>query len=66
VQRTVLQRRFEDVETPYGRVRMKIGYDGARVLNAAPEFEDAKALAEKANVPLKMVLTAALVAWAKP
>lgn len=66
VQRTALQRRFETVETPYGKVRMKIGYEGARVLNAAPEFEDAKALAEKAGVPLKTVLAAAVAAYTKP
>lgn len=65
VQRTALQRRFEEVETPYGRVRMKIGYEGARVLNAAPEFEDAKLIAEKAGVPLKTVLASALAAYVK-
>lgn len=65
VQRTALQRRFEEVETPYGKLRMKVGYDGAKVLNAAPEFEDAKALAEKANVPLKLVLAAALAAFSR-
>jgi len=65
VQRTALQRRFEEVETPYGRLRMKIGYEGTRVFNAAPEFDDARALAEKANVPVKAVLAAALAAWSK-
>jgi uncharacterized protein (DUF111 family) len=65
VQRTALQRRFEDVETPYGRVRMKIGFDGARVLNAAPEFDDARAVAEKAGVPVKTVLAAAVAAFTK-
>lgn len=63
VQRTALQRRFEEVETPYGKLKMKIGYDGAKVLNAAPEFEEARALAEKAGVPLKLVLAAALAAY---
>jgi uncharacterized protein (TIGR00299 family) protein len=63
VQRTALQRRFEEVETPYGRVKMKIGYDTERVLNVAPELEDAKALAEKLGVPLKLVLAAAVAAF---
>lgn len=65
VQRTVLQRRFEEVETPYGKLRMKIGYDGTRVLNAAPEFEDAKLLAEKTGAPLKLVLAAAVTAYGR-
>ena len=63
VQRTALQRRFEEVETPYGKLKMKIGYDGAKVFNAAPEFEDARVLAEKAGVPVKLVLAAALAAY---
>ena len=63
VQRTVLQRRFEEVETPYGRVKMKIGFEGPKVLNVAPEFDDARALAEKAGVPVKVVLAAAMAAF---
>ncbi|MBL8950746.1 MAG: DUF111 family protein, partial [Myxococcaceae bacterium] len=63
--RTALQRRFEEVETPFGKVRMKIGYDGTRVFNAAPEFDEARAVAEKAGVPVKLVLAAAHAAWSK-
>ena len=65
VKRTILERRFETVQTPWGAVRMKLGTRGDAVLNAAPEFDDCRALAEKAGVPLKDVQAAALTAWKK-
>jgi uncharacterized protein (TIGR00299 family) protein len=63
VSRTELQRRWVQVVTPWGPVRVKLGLRGERVLNAAPEFEDCRALAEQARVPLKDVLLAAASAW---
>ncbi len=62
-ERTVLGRRFEEVLTPWGKVRIKLGLDGEKVLNAAPEFDDCRALAEAAGVPLKQVIAAAQAAW---
>ncbi len=62
-ERTVLERRFEEVTTAWGKVRIKLGLQGETVLNAAPEFDDCRALAEAAKVPVKQVLAAALVAW---
>lgn len=62
-ERTVLDRRFEEVTLPWGKVRMKLGLQGDRVLNAAPEFDDCRALAEAAQVPVKQVLSAAAAAW---
>ncbi len=64
-ERTVLARRHEEVATPWGKVRIKVGYEGTTVVNAAPEFEDCRAVAEAAKVPLKQVLTAAMSAWQK-
>jgi hypothetical protein len=63
VERQALGRRFETVATPYGPVRIKLGLQGDEVLNAAPEFEDCRALAQATQVPLKEVLAAALSAW---
>jgi hypothetical protein len=63
VDRTVLERRWETVTTPWGPVRMKLGLLGARVLNAAPEFEDCRAAAQRAGVPLKDVLAEAVAAF---
>jgi len=62
VSRTELSRRHETVETPWGDVRVKIGFRGDTVFNAVPEFEDCKAIAAKAGVPLKDVQLAALQA----
>lgn len=63
VGRTALERRWETVTTRWGPVRIKLGLRGARVLNAAPEFEDCRALAQKAGVPLKEVQAAAAAAF---
>lgn len=63
VSRTALERRHETVQTKWGPVRVKLGLRGDAVLNATPEFEDCRALAMKANVPLKEVQAAASAAW---
>ena len=62
-ERTVLDRRFEEVATPWGRVRIKLGLQGETIINAAPEFEDCRALADTAKIPVKRVLAAAIAAW---
>lgn len=65
VERVALERRFEEVETPFGRVRVKLGLRDGRVINAAPEFDDCRARAAEKNVPLKQVWAAALAALAQ-
>jgi hypothetical protein len=62
VERTALERDWVEVETPWGRVRVKRGLRNGVVLNAHPEFEDCRKVAEAANVPLKQVMAAALAA----
>jgi len=57
--RTVLNREFRSVETPWGSCRIKVGLRNGELLNQAPEFEDCKKLAQKAGVPIKTVY-----AWA--
>ncbi len=57
--RTMLERRWETVTTPYGPVRVKLGSWKGRVVTASPEYEDCAALADKANVPLRQVYDAA-------
>ncbi|NLV40616.1 MAG: nickel pincer cofactor biosynthesis protein LarC [Candidatus Hydrogenedentes bacterium] len=61
--RTVLRRDWETVSTPYGEVRVKTAaLDGERI-TAHPEFEDCRALAEAAGVPVRRVADAALAAF---
>jgi len=63
--RLKLGRRFETVRTEYGDVTVKLGLKGDRVVQVAPEFESCRALAEKAQVPLRAIYTAALAAYGK-
>jgi uncharacterized protein (TIGR00299 family) protein len=61
--RACLDRTFTTVTTPYGDIRIKIGSLHDEVLNAAPEFEDCRAAAQKHNVPVKQVIQAATAAY---
>ena len=63
VERTSLERRFDTAVTPWGNVRVKVGLNGAEVINAAPEFDDCLAVARSSGTPLKEVQAAALSAW---
>ncbi len=62
MRRSKLRRRHENVETPFGTIRMKIG-ERAGVVTAAPEYEDCRAAALPAGIPLREVMMAARVAW---
>ena len=61
--RRVLERRHLSVETAYGAIRIKLGLLRGEVVNAAPEFEDCRRVAEAHNAPLKLVHQAAIAAW---
>ena len=59
-ERVCLDRKWTEVETVYGRVRIKTGsFDGVEY-NFAPEYEDCRLLAEEHGVPVKLVMQAAL------
>lgn len=59
-ERRISARHHVEVETAYGKVRVKVGEHGA-----APEFEDCRALAEASGQPLKEILAAAAAAYRK-
>jgi len=59
-ERRKLRREFETVKTRFGGVRVKLGRLNGRVVQAAPEYESCRKLAERARVPLKEVYAAAL------
>ncbi len=61
--RRCLERRIENVATPWGQVRIKIGLQGGRELQASPEFEDCRQIAEARQVPVKQVIESALQAY---
>ncbi len=60
--RRCLERDWATVETAYGPVRIKLGREAGRVVNAAPEYEDCRRIAAERGVPLKQVFAEAL--WA--
>ncbi|MBV9658741.1 MAG: nickel pincer cofactor biosynthesis protein LarC [Verrucomicrobia bacterium] len=61
-ERLKLAREFVHVETPHGPVRVKLGLRAGKVVQAAPEFEDCRAAAERNDVPARVVYAAALQA----
>jgi uncharacterized protein (TIGR00299 family) protein len=63
VERTALERESREVETRFGKVRVKLGRRGGKELNAQPEYEDCRALALQHGVPLKQVWAEALAAY---
>jgi pyridinium-3,5-bisthiocarboxylic acid mononucleotide nickel chelatase len=63
--RKVLGREVVTVETAYGAVKMKVARLDGEIVNAAPEFDDCKRLADEKSVPLKEVMLAAQVAYRK-
>jgi len=65
VTKHMLQRDAQIVQTPYGPVRVKLAWQGSRLVNIAPEYEDCRTIARQSDVPLKDVLAAARLAAEK-
>jgi uncharacterized protein (DUF111 family) len=59
VRRTVLTRRHEVVQTPFGPVRMKVGTWRDRDVVRSPEYEDCVAAAKSSGVPVRVVYESA-------
>jgi hypothetical protein len=59
-ERRVQSRRWVEVETPHGKVRVKVSESGF-----APEYEDCRTLAQASGVPLKEVLAEAAHVYLK-
>lgn len=62
--RQTLARRWENVRTPWGEVRIKIASLNGTVTNSSPEYEDCKRIAAEHHVPLKTVMQEASRAYA--
>jgi len=61
--RKSLARRWENVRTPWGEVRIKIASMNGTVTNYAPEYEDCRRIAAEHHVPLKTVMQEAARAY---
>ncbi|HBY62707.1 MAG TPA: nickel pincer cofactor biosynthesis protein LarC [Solibacterales bacterium] len=59
-ERRVLARRTEEVDTRWGKVRVKVSEHGA-----APEYEDCRRLAVESGAPLKEILAEAALLYRK-
>jgi pyridinium-3,5-bisthiocarboxylic acid mononucleotide nickel chelatase len=61
--RQTLARRWENVRTQWGDVRIKIASMNGTVTNYAPEYEDCRTIAAANRVPLKTVMQEATQAY---
>lgn len=62
VTRRALRRSMARVETQYGPIDVKVAHLNGRIVNEMPEFEQVRAAATKAGVPLKVVEDAVRIA----
>jgi uncharacterized protein (TIGR00299 family) protein len=60
-ERRVQARSFTEVETPYGRVKIKVSSEGSY----APEYEDCRKIAAQSGVALKQIIAEANYAYLK-
>lgn len=63
--RRLLDRRVEQVTTPYGDVTVKIGMLDGEIVQVSPEYESCAGLARAKGVPLREVYTAAVTEFKK-
>ena len=66
-ERSTLKREIQQVNTPYGLLNIKIGWQGnidnKVILNVHPEYEDCAQVARTKNIPLQEVQKEALKSW---
>lgn len=55
--REILNRKFEKIDTPYGKVSVKLGYHNGKLIKVTPEYEDCKKICEQNNIPLNTLLS---------
>jgi len=60
VDRTTLDREFVEVDTSYGKVKIKVSKLDGEVVTTAPEYEDCARIAREKDVPLKQIQALAM------
>lgn len=53
--RTILEREIKEIDTHYGKIKVKTSKLNGRIINTMPEYEDCKRIAEMQNIPLKQI-----------
>ena len=62
-QRSILRREIQQIQTPYGNVRVKVAWTGDDISNIQPEYEDCAQLARENNIPWRTIHQLALQAF---
>jgi uncharacterized protein (DUF111 family) len=57
--RTVLERSFQSLETPFGTIRLKVGKQNGKIVTVSPEIEDCRDAAKAKGVSVREVYEAA-------
>src|ERR1051326_2617173 len=60
VDRTTLEREFVEVETDYGKIKIKVSKLEGEIVNAAPEYEDCARIAREKGMALKQIQALAM------
>jgi len=55
IERRCLEREFQEIETRWGKVTIKVARAKGRIISAAPEYEDCRRLAKERNITVKEV-----------
>lgn len=63
--RRALPRENASVQTSFGAVRMKLSKMNGHILTASPEYEDCQRIAAEKNIPLKRVISEAMLEFEK-
>ncbi len=55
INREILERKFDYIDTKYGKIKVKIGFKNGKIIQISPEYEDVKSVAEKNHISIKMI-----------
>ena len=54
--REELKRKFEIIDTKYGKIKVKLGYHNNKLIKATPEYDECKIIAKNYNISLNEVI----------
>ena len=55
IRRVCLERKFVNIITDWGKVKVKFGYKNDKIINISPEYDDCKKISQRENISLKKV-----------
>lgn len=55
VERVILDRQFQEIETEFGKVKVKVGKRDGEVFHVSPEYEHCKKISKERGLPIKKV-----------